>query len=443
MRLAVTVCAVALSLAACGGDGSGPGHNATQLAFRVQPSASTAGRTITPAVEASLQDASGDLVSNAENTVTIALGLNPSGATLSGTTTVNAAGGVATFLDLQISKPGTGYTLSATSPNLTAASSEIFDVAAAPGVALAIAPVAGDGQTATVGHSVATNPSVKVTDGLGNPVANVSVTFSVASGGGSADGTDQTTDASGAATIGQWTLGIAAGFNSLRAVAAGLEDSSVMFTATATAGPAVAMSKQRGDNQTAAVDGAVAQPPSVRISDVYGNGVSGIPVIFVVASAGGKLEGGEQTTGTDGIATVGSWRLGSTPGSNTLSAASTGLIGSPVTFNATALFRDIRVEVRNNNFLSLQNGSSSIYEIGAVDTIAAGGTVTWVWTGQNHNVTPYQNGAFPGSGTHDAPFTYGPIAFNSPGTYRYRCTNHSNIMFPLGLVGMKGEIVVR
>ena len=42
-----------------------------------------------------------------------------------------------------------------------------------------------------------------------------------------------------------------------------------------------------------------------------------------------------------------------------------------------------------------------------------------------------------------APFTFGPITFASPGTYLYRCTVHSQVVQFFGLVGMRGEIVVR
>ena len=41
------------------------------------------------------------------------------------------------------------------------------------------------------------------------------------------------------------------------------------------------------------------------------------------------------TTNASGIATVGNWTLGTTAGSNTLTATATGLAGSPVTFTAT------------------------------------------------------------------------------------------------------------
>jgi hypothetical protein len=46
--------------------------------------------------------------------VTLSLGVNPSGGTLSGTLTVTVVNGVATFSDLAIDRAGVGYTLHAT-----------------------------------------------------------------------------------------------------------------------------------------------------------------------------------------------------------------------------------------------------------------------------------------------------------------------------------------
>ena len=329
---------------------------------------------------------------------------------------------------------------------LSACSGDGSSLTPAPGVAAAITPVAGDQQTVTVGHPVAINPSVRVTDGLGDPVANVSVTFSVKLGGGSADGTDQTTDATGLATVAQWTAGTAAGSNTLSALSPGLEGSPVEFTATAVAGPAVALSKNAGDNQTASVRSAVG-PVSVLVSDAYGNPVADIPVTFVVASGGGSVKGGQQVTGVNGIATVGSWTLGATLGQNTLTAAATGLSGPPLVFAATAtpLPTAVTVNVANNFFRSLRNGSGDeggLFGHAAVDTIAVGGTVTWEWVGRGHNVTPYGT-AFTESGTHSLPFTFGPITFNARGEYTYRCTIHSRVERYLGLILMRGVIIVR
>src|SRR5205823_9379561 len=53
-----------------------------------------------------------------------------SSGTLSGTTTVAAVNGVATFANLNINNPGTGYTLTASATNLTGASSSGFNLTA-------------------------------------------------------------------------------------------------------------------------------------------------------------------------------------------------------------------------------------------------------------------------------------------------------------------------
>ena len=66
---------------------------------------------------------------------------------------------------------------------------------------------AGDGQTALVGAAVTTAPSVVLLDQNGAPVPNIQVTFSVTGGGGSATTLVTTTNPSGIATVGSWTLG--------------------------------------------------------------------------------------------------------------------------------------------------------------------------------------------------------------------------------------------
>ena len=62
------------------------------------------------------------------------------------------------------------------------------------------------------------------------------VTFTVASGGGSATGLSATTDAAGIAAVGSWTLGAIAGANTLTATSDSLTGSPVTFTATGSAG---------------------------------------------------------------------------------------------------------------------------------------------------------------------------------------------------------------
>lgn len=132
------VCSLAiLSVFACGGeDSTGPEQTTstsrpTKLAFTPRPPGQkhVAGEQISPAFEVTIQDATGSVVSSATNAVTLAIGQDPSGSTLSGTTTVNASAGVATFSDLSIDQRGGGYTLVAMSGDLARATSDPFNIA--------------------------------------------------------------------------------------------------------------------------------------------------------------------------------------------------------------------------------------------------------------------------------------------------------------------------
>ena len=65
---------------------------------------------------------------------------------------------------------------------------------------------------------------------------------------------------------------------------------------------------------------AVAEAPSVIVRDGTGNPIAGVRVTFAVTSGGGLVNGGNAVSNTLGIATVTSWTLGTTPGTNTLTA---------------------------------------------------------------------------------------------------------------------------
>ncbi|MDH4044282.1 MAG: Ig-like domain-containing protein [Gemmatimonadota bacterium] len=100
----------------------------TQVAFSVQPSASTAGQALSPAIEVEVRDASGNRVPTARNAVTLAISTNPGSGTLSGTKTVTAVNGIASFSGLWIDKAAPGYTLSATASGLSTGTSSSFTV---------------------------------------------------------------------------------------------------------------------------------------------------------------------------------------------------------------------------------------------------------------------------------------------------------------------------
>jgi hypothetical protein len=100
---------------------------AAKLTFKTQPTNTLVGVAIADfAVE--VQDADGNPVTTSSAAIGIVLGNNPNSAVLSGTATVSAVNGVATFSGLTLDKAATGYTLVASSAPLTSATSDQFNV---------------------------------------------------------------------------------------------------------------------------------------------------------------------------------------------------------------------------------------------------------------------------------------------------------------------------
>ena len=301
----------------------------------------------------------------------------------------------------------------------------------------------------TTGQVIAPPVQVSIEDASGNLVSTahnvVTLTLQPNPTAASLGGTSVVNASGGKATFADLRVGHAGTGYALAASSPGLTGASSAGFSVA-AGVAAAIAPNGGDGQMAAVGAAVNRPPSVIITDAAGNPMPDVAVTFTVTAGGGSVEGAAPISGIDGIAPVGSWTLGSSPGANALRAAAGGLVGSPITFNATAtaLATSVTVEVRNDFFRSLRNGSGGgqgFLGNYARDTIAVGGTVTWVWVGQNHNVTPaFSDPSL--SETHNAPFTLGPMTFSAAGTYVYRCTNHSQLVSDF-VIGMAGIIVIR
>jgi adhesin/invasin len=315
---------------------TGTAGAATQIAVNdgnAQPNV-PAGSAVPIPPSVIVKDAFGNRAGGVAVTFAVATG----GGSLTGAAATTNSSGVATVGSWTLGPSVGANTLTATSAGLTG-SPVTFAITSVPGSGT-IAKSGGDNQSATNGTAVAVAPSVIVKDNNNNPIAGVNVTFAVTAGGGSLTGAAAVTNASGIATVGSWTLGAVAGVsnNALTATSAGAIGSSVTFTASATAGTAASIAKNAGDLQTnVPVPTDVPVPPSVIVKDGSGNPVSGVAVTFAVAIGGGSVTGGAATTNASGIATVGSWKVGPTPGSNTLTATSAGLTGSPLTFTATSI----------------------------------------------------------------------------------------------------------
>jgi hypothetical protein len=228
---------------ACGGESGGSTATpppvvtppATQLAFVAQPVSAVVGASFTPAIQVVARDAQGNTATGYTGAVTLSLSTNTAGAALSGTTSVNATAGIATFAAVNVTKVGSGYTLVASAPSLTSATSGAFTVG--PGAASKLVFTAQP-TSATAASAIA--PAVQVTaqDANGNTATGftglVTIAVGANSGGGTLSGTMSVAAVAGVATFSNLTIDRAGTAYVLTATASGLTSAvSTPFDVTA------------------------------------------------------------------------------------------------------------------------------------------------------------------------------------------------------------------
>ena len=144
-----------------------------------------------------VEDQFGNIVATDSSNVTLSVASGPG--SLSGTVTVAASSGIATFSNIKLDTAG-NYTLTASDGGLTSATSNGFTVSPA-----SASKVVYGVQPSNVTAGVADSPSivVDVEDQFGNIVTtdSSSVTLAVASGPGSLSGTVTVAASSGIATF--------------------------------------------------------------------------------------------------------------------------------------------------------------------------------------------------------------------------------------------------
>lgn len=162
----------------------------SRLALRTQPAGAAVGAPLGTQPVVEVRDAAGNVVTASAAAVTVAIASG--GGALAGTTTVNAAGGVATFTDLSLTGTVGARTLAFASTGLTAVSSGAFNLAAGAPASMVITrqPVGGAvGATLLtqpvielrdVSNNVSTGSTAQVTAGLTGFTGTVNGTVSVA-----------------------------------------------------------------------------------------------------------------------------------------------------------------------------------------------------------------------------------------------------------------------
>jgi len=199
------------------------------LAFRTQPVSGEAGLSLTTQPIVEIRDSvTGGILAARQDSVTLTLAANAGSGALAGTARIAAVNGVATFANLVVSVPGTGYLITASGTGLTSAASAPFDVAA---IQRTLTIVSGDAQFGSIGSAVAQPLRVRVTRTRGGtPLAGQTVTFDPRAGS-TVSPTLPVTNANGEAqTI--WTLGPSRGLQTALASFGGTS-ASVSFSATA------------------------------------------------------------------------------------------------------------------------------------------------------------------------------------------------------------------
>jgi trimeric autotransporter adhesin len=303
---------------------------ATKLAFTTQPTNTTAGAAF--AVAVTVQDAGGVAVQVPGRSVSVAIGTNPGSATLSGTLTATTdASGVATFNSLSINKVGTGYTLSAASSGLTAATSAAFNISVGSVTALAFTTQPSN---ATGGVAFTTQPVVKLQDASGNNVGagtnQVTLSLTAPANGATLSCANNSVNAvAGTATFSGCKIDLA-GTYSLTATSGTLA-AAQSNSISVTVGPATSLvfSTQPSGSTGGTV---FATQPTVKIVDAGGNtttATSTITLALTNSSSGATLTctGGLSKAAAGGVAAFAGCKIDKV-GTYTLSASASSLNGA-------------------------------------------------------------------------------------------------------------------
>ncbi|HEY8106918.1 MAG TPA: Ig-like domain-containing protein, partial [Gemmatimonadales bacterium] len=333
-----------LATVACGGGGvvlPGEGVAANITLVSGSNQAGVVGATLVDSLIVQVTDSKNRPVQNQQ--VTFSPGNAASGQAVPPTATTNADGrtgvkwvlGTVAGAQAMIAKP--------TGNSAPASLSVSFAATASSAIPSKLVKSAGDAQNGSAGAPVAIPPAVKVTDTDGNPVAGVGVTFAVASGGGTVNPTTPiATDANGVAAVTSWTLGAAAGANTLTATATGtgITGNPATFTATGHVGAASKLGLAVPPSASAGNGVPLAVQPQIQIQDAAGNGVASANVAISVniSSGGGTLSGGPTVVQTNagGLATFTGLTITGATGPYTLLFTASGLtsVAAPVTVGA-------------------------------------------------------------------------------------------------------------
>ncbi len=291
----------------------------------------TVGQPVSNRPTVQVTDAAGNAVVGATVTFSVSSG----GGSVTGGSVATGLGGIAQVTSWTLGTVAGDNTLDAT---VGALAPVTFTATAQAGPAAKLGVITQPAG-AQNGAVISPAPVVQLQDTYGNALtqSSVMVAASVASGGGTLSGTlSVATAGNGQATFSNLSLTGTVGNRTLSFTSTGLA-ATTSNPFPLTAGSATTIVASSVTSQSDTVGAAVANPPAVLVTDASGNPVSAVSVTFAVTSGGGSITGGSASSDANGIAALTSWTLGSTVGTNTVTATAAGLTGSPVTFTATGV----------------------------------------------------------------------------------------------------------
>ncbi|MEZ0229857.1 MAG: hypothetical protein ACAI25_14615 [Planctomycetota bacterium] len=416
---------------------------ATQLSFAQQPTSTAPGATIRPAVGVQLLDALGNAASTPIVVVSLAIGANPGGGTLSGNSPQTTSGqGSAFFSNLSVNNVGAGYTLVASGgglPNLTSSAFNIQAAGPASQLVFTLSPNSSSSGQPLNGGDV----QVSVADAAGIIIPSETRSITVAIGnnpsGGVLGGTTTVAASTGTATFNNLTIDksgfpytLVASAGGLPAVTNATSNAFKVFPGNATQ----LVFQQQPAN--AAPNQAIVPAVTARLADAAGNFTNFPPtnvgLSLNVISGSGTLSGGNAvTTDTFGAATFANLQVSST-GTYTLSTTSALSNATSNSFNVQNAGPATQLAFSNQPTSTTAgqtiNGSTGLVQVAAKDS---NGIVDPTYN-QSVTIAIGQNGGFP-AGTLSGTTTVSAV--NGIATFMVSIDKQG---FPYTLVATSGAL---
>jgi uncharacterized delta-60 repeat protein len=375
------------------------------LAFAQEP-VSTTTTSVLPPVKVDVENSSGTLLTGDTSNVTLAIASGPTGATLGGTATVAAAGGIATFSNLTLTTAGT-YTLTATDGSDTAVTSTSFTISVPGANKLAFAAQPQGTTTSTTLAAVKVN--VENSSGVLLTGDTSTVTLAIASGptGAALGGTASQAAVGGIATFSNLSFATAGTYTLTATDGSDTAVTSTSFTISVPGANKLAFAAQPQSATTSATLAAV----KVNVENSSGVLLTGdtSTVTLAIASgpAGAVLGGTASVAAVAGVATfsnlsfatVGTYTLTATDGADTAATSTSFTISVPGTnklafatqpqsATTSATLAAVKVNVENSSgvlltgdastvTLAIASGPAGAVLGGTASVTAAGGVATF------------------------------------------------------------------